>query len=52
MTIFIEVVGIDSGENNEIDRELIIIISSFTVMTLAFAVLQMGPKKIKRVLGQ
>ena len=48
MTIFIEIDSIDSGGNDEIDRELIIIISSFAVSIVAFAVLQMGPKKIKR----
>tara|TARA_B100001113_G_scaffold294293_1_gene251203 strand:+ start:4537 stop:6909 length:2373 start_codon:yes stop_codon:yes gene_type:complete len=48
MIIFIEVEGIDSGRNDEIDRELVIIISSFTIVILSFAVLQFGPKKIKR----
>ena len=48
MTIFIEVEGIDSGGSNEVDSELIIIISSFAVVVVAFAALQLGPKKIKK----
>ena len=48
MTIFIEVEGIDSGGSNEIDSELLIIFSSFAAVIVAFAALQLGPKKIKK----
>ena len=48
MIIFVEVEGIDSEVGNEINRELIIIISSFAVIVVAFAALQLGPKRIKK----
>jgi len=48
MTTFIEVDSKESSDSNEIDRESVVIISSLAIVGLAFIVLQIGPKKIRR----
>ena len=45
MIIFVEVEGIGSERGDEINREMIIIISSFAVVGAAFAALQLNSKK-------
>ena len=51
MDIIIEVDDIDSDEKNVIDRGILLLLSSFTIILMSFVALRIGPKKIKREFG-
>ena len=51
MDIIIEVDDINSDEKNVIDRGILLLLSSFTIILMSFVALRIGPKKIKREFG-